>query len=415
VKSGRLPNGLSLNPTGVISGTPSSVDSSFLTFQVTDSGSPAQTATANLTMTIQPQGSVSISTASLANGLVGVAYSQTLNAAGGQTPYTWSLISGALPSGLTLAASTGVISGTPSATASNLLTFRVTDSSSPAQTATAALTLTIVSLSPSITTFSLAPGQVGVAYSQTLTAAGGQTPYTWSLISGVLPSGLTLGSSTGVISGTPSATASNLLTFRVTDSSTPAQTATASLALTITAAPTLSITTASLPNGQVGVAYSQTVSATGGTGAYTWSATGLPAGLSISVTTGVISGTPTATGTSTVSVTVMDSGSPQQTATKNLSLTVQSSAGPLAITTTSLANGQVGVFYSQTLAATGGTGPYTWSVSFGRLPNGLSLNPSSGVISGTPTSSYGGFMTIQVTDSGSPAQTATANLTMTVN
>ena len=172
------------------------------------------------------------------------------------------------------------------------------------------------------------------------------------------------------------------------------------------------ITTTALAPGQVGVPYSQTLSATGGSGSYTWSisAGSLPPGLTLSGST--ISGTPTATGTASFTVTVTDTSPTPLTATQAFSIIVVS---VLTITTTSLPPGQVGVPYSQALAATGGTGPYTWSVTFGRLPNGLSLNPSTGVISGTPTSSYGGFMTFLVTDSGSPAQTATAILTMTVN
>jgi streptogramin lyase len=359
---------------------------------------------------------LTITTAALASGQVGVFYSRTLAATGGTGAYTWTVSSGRLPNGLSLNPSTGVISGTPASVSASLITFRVTDSGSPAQTATVNLTMTIQLQGPvSITTAALANGRVGVPYSQTLTAAGGQTPYIWSLISGVLPGGLTLGASTGVIGGTPSVTVSNLsLTFRVTDSSTPPQAATATLTLTIATA-VLSITTTSLPNAQAGVAYSQTVFATGGTGPYAWSAPGLPANLSINAATGAITGTPAAAGIDTVSVTVRDSGSPQQTATKSFSLTILGSGGPLVIATTSLAPGQVGVSYLQTLAATGGTGAYTWTVSSGRLPNGLSLNPSTGVISGTPTSVSGSLMTFRVTDSGSPAQTATVTLTTTVN
>jgi hypothetical protein len=407
--SGSTPANLSVlvNPAGLAAGTYSG------TITLTAPGASNSPLVLPVTLTVAE---LTITSTSLATGQVGVFYSQTLAATGGTGALTWSVSSGRLPNGLALNPFTGVISGTPASANSTFLTFQVTDSGSPAQTATANLTMTIQLQGPvSITTTSLANGQVGVAYSQTLTAIGGQTPYTWSLTSGALPNGLTLGTSTGVIGGTPTATASNLsLTFRVTDSSTPPQTATAALTLTIGTA-ALSITTTSLPNAQLGVVYSQAVSATGGTGPYAWSATGLPANLSINATTGVITGTPAAAGTSTVSVAVMDSGSPQQTATRNLSLTVLSSAGPLTITTTSLATGQVGVFYSQTLAATGGTGALTWSVSSGRLPNGLALNPSTGVISGTPASANSTFLTFQVTDSGSPAETATVTLTMTVN
>jgi hypothetical protein len=121
----------------------------------------------------------------LPNGQTGAAYSSTLAATGGVSPYTWSLTSGTLPAGLTLDASTGAITGTPSAAvASTPLTFKATDSSSPALTQTANLTLTVSPVSLVISTSSLPNGQTGAAYSATLAAAGGVSPYTWSRTSG---------------------------------------------------------------------------------------------------------------------------------------------------------------------------------------------------------------------------------------
>ena len=226
--------------------------------------------------------SLAITTTSLTSGQVGTAYSATLAATGGTTPYTWSLTSGTLPAGLTLNATTGAITGTPTASANaTSLTFKVTDSSSPVQTKSVTLSLTISAATLSITTTSLPGGQVGTAYSTTLAATGGTTPYTWSLTSGTLPAGLTLNATTGAITGTPTAIANaTSLTFKVTDSGSPVQTKSVTLSLTISAA-TLSITTTSLPGGQVGTAYSATLAATGGTTPYTWSLTSgtLPAGL----------------------------------------------------------------------------------------------------------------------------------------
>jgi len=179
---------------------------------------------------------LAISTSSLANGQVGTAYSATLAATGGTAPYTWSLTSGTLPAGLKLNTSTGAITGTPTATASAVaLTFTVTDSSSPAQSKSVSLSLTIAGPAPlSITTTSLPNGQVGTAYSVTLAATGGTTPYAWTLTGGALPAGLTLAPATGAISGTPTATANaTSLTFAVTDSSTPAQNQSVTLSLTV--------------------------------------------------------------------------------------------------------------------------------------------------------------------------------------
>ena len=165
------------------------------------------------------------------------------------------MISGALPIGLSLNASTGAITGTPTVSVTNTpLTFQVKDSSTPQQTKTVNLTLSIASATLTITTTSLPSGQINVAYSSTLASTGGTSPFTWSVTSGTLPTGLTLNASTGAIIGTPTVSVTNTpLTFQVKDSSTPQQTKTVNLTLTIASA-TLTITTTSLPSGQINVA-----------------------------------------------------------------------------------------------------------------------------------------------------------------
>jgi hypothetical protein len=366
-------------------------------------------------------GPVTITQTSLPNGRVNAPYSVTLTATGGVAPYRWAVASGALPAGLTLDPNSGVLSGTPTQTVSmDLLTIRVSDSSTASQSFVATLALTVVGAANiTITPAALPNGQVGVAYSQTLTATGGTAPYTWA-VSGTLPAGLSFSTSTGAITGTPTASVNAApLKFTVTDTSNPVLTQTANLTLTIVPA-NLVITTTSLPTGEVGAAYSATLAATGGTTPYSWSLTSgtLPAGLLLNAATGTITGTPTAaTGAPplTLTFTVTDAGSPPlapQTKSVNLTLTVISG---LTITTASLPNAQVNVPYSTTLAATGGTGPYTWSVAAGTLPAGLTLNAATGAITGTPTAAVNATpLTFKVADSFSPPQTKTANLALTV-
>ncbi len=168
----------------------------------------------------------------------------------------------------------------------------------------------------------------------------------------------------------------------------------------------LAVSTAALPGGTVGTAYSTTLAASGGTSPYSWTvASGsLAAGLSLS-NVGTISGTPTSAGQSNFTVQVTDSSSPVQNATKPFSISTSAAGAAPTITTASLPNGSVGAAYSSTLAASGGTTPYSWTVASGALPAGLSLS-KGGTVSGTPTSAGQSNFTVQVTDSSSPVQQA---------
>lgn len=262
----------------------------------------------------------------------------------------------------------------------------------------------------------LPDGTVGVAYSQTLTATGGTAPYTWSISAGTLPAGLALDTATGIISGTPTTAGASSFTVSVSDSATTPRTASLAYTITIQPATVLTITTISLPAATVGTPYSQTLAATGGVLPLTWSISlgTLPAGLALDPATGIISGTPTTAETANFTVTVTDSSVPAATDTQDLSITVSAVGSPVTITTTTMPNATFGNAYSQTLAATGGTLPYTWSISAGALPSGLSLNPATGVILGTPLVSGPFNFTVMVTDSAVPANTDTQALTLTV-
>ncbi|MGA8539652.1 MAG: Ig domain-containing protein, partial [Terriglobales bacterium] len=424
--AGSLPAGLSLSSAGVISGTPSGTftGTSSFTATLTDSQTPTHTTTTailSITVSAPP---LSVTTTSLAGGTIGNAYSnQTLQATGGIAPYTWAVTTGSLPAGLTLNAATGVISGTPSGTfvGTDTFTVTVTDSETlTAKTASASLGIAISVSALSVTTSgSLATGVVNSVYpGATLAATGGITPYSWAVTTGSLPTGLTLNAATGAISGTPTASGTATFTVAVTDSETPTAKTAISSSLTIVVNPALSVTTTSLPAGVIGTAYAgATLAAAGGVSPYTWSVTTgtLPAGLTLNAATGAISGTPSGnvTGTDTFTVTATDSQSPtHKTASASLSITV--TATTLKVTSTSLAGGSVNVAYSnQTLTASGGITPITWSVTTGSLPTGLTLNAATGVISGTPTGTFVGTdtFTVTATDAETPTpQMATAQL-----
>src|SRR5581483_8667630 len=216
--------------------------------------------------------SLAITTSSLPNGQVQLAYSTTLQAQGGTTPYTWSVSSGSLPAGLTLNPSTGTLSGTPTQSGTYSFTIQVADSSpSTAQKASKSFQITIASAansSLSIVTTLLPSGALNAAYLATLVAQGGTSPYTRSVSSGTLPPGLSLNASTGVISGTPSQVGSFSSTIQVTDSSQPTrQTAARSFTVTINAS--LMVITNSLYPAEVGAPYQAVLTAVGGVAPYT--------------------------------------------------------------------------------------------------------------------------------------------------
>lgn len=176
--------------------------------------------------------SIAISTASLPSGTVGTAYSATLQASGGTTPYSWSVSTGSLPAGLSLNASSGAISGTPTASGTSNFTAQVKDGSNNTSTKSLSIAVSAAAQALAITTTSVPDGSTNTAYSAFLYAGGGKTPYTWSISGGALPAGLTL-SAGGDITGVPTAAGNSSFTAKVTDSSSPANTATATFSMTI--------------------------------------------------------------------------------------------------------------------------------------------------------------------------------------
>lgn len=259
---------------------------------------------ANVQITVTDGSSApTITSAAAVDAMQGQAFNFPLTVSNGSAPFAWSVAGGALPDGLTLNATSGLLAGTPTATGSTSFSVRVTD----AQSRKAEKTMTVTVLPPAfgITTGALANGQQGAPFAQTLAAAGGKPPYTWAVVVGGLPTGLTLNATTGVLSGTPTTAGSYSLTIEAKD----ADSHTARKAMSITVAPpALSLETATLLEAAKGEAFSYQPGAAGGRQPYIWAITAgaLPAGLSLNTATGQISGIPTAVGAFTASLTVRD-------------------------------------------------------------------------------------------------------------
>ncbi len=348
---------------------------------------------------------ISVTPATVPDGIVGAIYNQQLDATGGIAPYTFAVDSGSLPPNMILDSSTGNIGGLLVQSGSFGFTISATDANGCVglQGYVMQVDCPAMSLSPN----TLPDGFAGQFYQQLLTVNGGTIPYTFSVTVGSLPGGLTLDPNSGQISGTP--TGSGSFDFTVTVTDTYGCSASQAYTLLIQC-PVITIDPPVLPDGTIGVVYNQTLTATGGNAPYIYAVTAgaLPTGLTLDSNTGVISGTPLITGTVNFTVTATDSTN----CTGSLAYNLTINCAAITITPSTLPDGVIGTGYDQTLTASGGLAPYAYSVSNGTLPDGLSLDPNSGQISGTPTTA--GLSNFDVTATDSAGCTGTQSYSINI-
>jgi hypothetical protein len=392
-----LPSGVNINPqTGVISGSPSAPGNFTVTINVTDAANGKASTVLGLFIALP---AVTISTpGTLPSGTVGVGYSVTINTNGGTTPFTFSF-TGNLPPGLTFISNGPLVTGTPTTTGTYTFSVKVSDSANTSDSRD--FTITIKPPALSIGGGSSNPTAItGTPFSVNFGCTGGTPPYTFS-VTGSLPPGVTFANC--ALSGTPTATGSFPIRITITDSTGASVTRDVTINV---ASPALALAGGALPDGQVGVAYTGKVTATGGVAPIKYSGTGLPDGLSLS-SAGDITGKPTTPGQFSFRVTATDSSAGEVPISVSASYTINIIPPTLAFAAVSLPDGVVGTAYSGSLSATGGVKPYAFTAS--GLPDGLTVS-ATGAVSGTPSTAGTFTVSATVTD----AAGASAKQTYTI-
>jgi hypothetical protein len=349
-----------------------------------------------------------IKTKQIPGGQIHTLYDTSLTASGGnENTYTWSLISGELPGGIDFLG-TGKLTGIPATKGDYQFRVKVTDNENQADTAGFSLYISDINISP----YSLIPARKGEPYYEKLEISGGKNPYTCSLQSGTLPANLVLDELTGEITGDVTGESGIYpVTIEITDSQGSA--VVKEYIVTVIDGDPVIITGSECPPGVVSNGYSYVPSATGGSGNYTWEAIAqyLPDGLSFNESGPDLSGIPLDAGTFFFILKARDRENPLNCHTIELPVTIYNH---VQIMTDSCTSGIKDDSYSFQFSATGGTGVYSWEITQGELPPGLTFHNQTGIIDGIPAATGKYIFTIEAADTGIPGNTHSGNFTLGV-
>ena len=390
-----LPSGFSLALDGTLTASPVALGTAgahVISATVTDSTGSANLGF-NFTIVTGPP---VITTTTLPDVLIGNAYDQQLTWTDGEAPVTWSVAAGSLPQGMVMSAG-GRITGNAQSVGVIAFTVQLLDSFIPPRFDTQPLSIEVVTGDLVILTSSLPDATVGEAYSAQLSASGGLGTYAWSVISGNLPTGLSL-STTGEISGVPTVAGLYNPRFEVISAGVPVSKL---LPITVVEDFLTAVVPENLPQIQLGGNYSYQFEAEGGTPPYSWQIDDIPPGLSVT-TAGFMSGQATEEGVSSLVCTVTDTIAASAAATTVA--TVLESIFRI-VTGPELPDGEMGEPYSYQFGATGGTVPYVWTSP--DAPPGLTLTPD-GVLSGTPSEPGVGISAVETPIAASYTFTVTS-------
>lgn len=416
---GALPGGFAVNATtGAITGSGATSGTTALTMRVTDA--LGRTSEKPFTLVVQePALATTVAVAEFAcgesNGCTPTAPFTPVTASGGIVPYTYS-VAPALPTGMSLNAGTGVVTGTPSASLTQTnFTMTVQDNASPTK-ASSSKAFAISALYTTVAASTNCPLAQPCTLTPVLANLSGKAPYTYAIVSGTLPTGLAFNTSTGAISGTSATSSSTPLTIRVTD----ALARTSDKAVTLTVLnPVLTLTQAiatvayGRESGWKGASSPFTpITASGGTVPYVFATSGLslPAGMTLSASTGAISGAPNVGVAPTAfTIRVTDAATPAATDTKAFSLSALYATTNVATLTCTVGQSCAATPVS---ASTAARTPLSYQVAAGTLPAGLTLDPVTGALGGTPTAASTQVVRLRITDALAASDTASVTITV---